>query len=190
MAQTPHLFGQRPALYTKPYLVIPGVSSELREYYPVRRVDPTTITSNAAFTAGDPDGILFPIISSAMFMAWQSTVGGRLESRLRFSNTIVWNNLPIPTLEHGARVAIIQAGKAIEVARDAHPDRTLADLYRPEGMPADLRAAHDEVDKLVDHAFGAGRRSPELVERQRLLFEAYQALAAPLASTTGRGNRR
>ena len=190
MAQTPHLFGQRPALYTKPYLVIPGVSSELREYYPVRRVAPTTITSNAAFTAGDPDGILFPIISSAMFMAWQSTVGGRLESRLRFSNTIVWNNLPIPVLDAGSREAIINAGKAIEVARDAHPNRTLADLYRPEGMPADLRAAHDEVDKLVDHAFGAGRRSPELVERQRLLFEAYQALAAPLASTTGRGNRR
>ncbi|MFV8227303.1 type IIL restriction-modification enzyme MmeI [Mycolicibacterium fortuitum] len=169
---------------------MPGVSSELREYYPVRRVAPTTITSNAAFTAGDPDGILFPIISSAMFMAWQSTVGGRLESRLRFSNTIVWNNLPIPVLDAGSREAIINAGKAIEVARDAHPNRTLADLYRPEGMPADLRAAHDEVDKLVDHAFGAGRRSPELVERQRLLFEAYQALAAPLASTTGRGNRR
>lgn len=190
MAQTPHLFGQRPTLYTKSYLVIPGISSELREYYPVRRVGPTTITSNAAFTAGDPDGILFPIISSSMFMAWQSTVGGRLKSDLRFSNTIVWNNLPIPSLEHDARVAIIQAGKAIEVARDAHPDRTLADLYRPKSMPVDLRAAHDDVDKLVDHAFGAGRRSPGLVERQRLLFEAYQALAAPLGSTTGRGNRR
>ncbi|WP_019159030.1 class I SAM-dependent DNA methyltransferase [Brevibacterium senegalense] len=190
MAETPHLFGQRPALYEKPYLVIPGVSSEQREYYPVRRVDPSTITSNAAFTAGDPDGILFPLISSAMFMAWQATVGGRLESRLRFSNTIVWNNLPIPKLEPDAREAIIQGGKAIELARDAHEDRTLAELYRPEAMPADLRSAHDRVDVLVDEAFGAVSRNPGLVERQRLLFEAYEVLSASAATSTIRGHRR
>lgn len=179
MAQTPHLFGQRPALYTKPYLVIPRVSSELREYYPVRRVAPDVIASDATFTAGDPDGILFPLISSAMFMAWQSTVGGRLESRLRFSNTIVWNNLPIPVLDAASREAIIHAGKAIEVARDAHPDRTLAELYRRETMPADLRAAHDAVDSLVDRAFGAGSKRPALVERQRLLFDRFAQLVGP-----------
>lgn len=179
MAQTPHLFGQRPALYTKPYLVIPGISSELREYYPVRRVDPTTITSNAAFTAEDPDGILFPLISSAMFMAWQSTVGGRLKSDLRFSNTIVWNNLPIPVLDTAARETIIQAGKAIEAARDAHSDRTLAELYRPETMPADLRSAHDAVDSLVNRAFEARSKRPALVERQRLLFDRFAQLVGP-----------
>lgn len=175
MAQTPHLFGQRPALYTEPYLVIPGVSSELREYYPVRRVDPSVIASNLAFTAGDPDGLLFPIISSAMFMAWQSTVGGRLESRLRFSNTIVWNNLPIPLLEEDIRTAIIQAGERLESVRAQDPDRTLARLYRPDTMPADLREAHRAVDALVDRAFGASGE-PTLVDRQRLLFDSYVRL--------------
>jgi hypothetical protein len=114
-----------------------------------------------------------------MFMAWQSTVGGRLESRLRFSNTIVWNNLPIPVLDAASREAIIHAGKAIEVARDAHPDRTLAELYRRETMPADLRAAHDAVDSLVDRAFGAGSKRPALVERQRLLFDRFAQLVGP-----------
>lgn len=189
MAQTPHLFGQRPALYTKPYLVIPRVSSELREYYPVRRVDADVIASDAAFTAGDPDGILFPLISSAMFMAWQVTVGGRLKSDLRFSNTIVWNNLPFPELEDTKRDAIIQGGKAIELARDNYQDRTLAELYRPEAMPADLRAAHNRVDVLVDQAFGAGKRRPGLVERQHLLFEAYQGLAARMTPLPDRGHR-
>lgn len=190
MAQTPHLFGQRPALYTQPYLVIPGVSSELREYYPVRRVGPDTIASNAAFTAGDPAGVLFPIISSAMFMAWQSTVGGRLKSDLRFSNTIVWNNLPIPALDGDIRMAIILAGKALEEVRAGHPDRTLAELYRPEAMPKDLRAAHDEADSLVDRAFGARGRRPTLAERQRLLFESYEHLTAPILATSAKKTGR
>lgn len=189
MAQTPHLFGQRPALYTEPYLVIPGISSELREFYPVRRVGPDTITSNAAFTAGDPDGILFPIVSSAMFMAWQATVGGRLESRLRFSNTIVWNNLPIPTFSPETRQALITAGKTLEIAREVHPDRTLADLYRPVAMPANLRQAHDHVDSIVDKAFGASGTTPTLAQRQRLLFEAYQELDRSLTLPTQGGRR-
>jgi predicted DNA-binding protein (UPF0278 family) len=189
MAQTPHLFGQRPALHTKPYLVIPRISSELREYYPVRRVEPGVIASDATFTAVDPDGLLFPIISSAMFMSWQSTVGGRLKSDLRFSNTIVWNNLPIPVLDGDTRSALIHAGEAIERVRDAYRGRTLADLYRPGTMPTDLRAAHGEVDSLVDRAFGAGRRTSALAERQRLLFECYEQLTAPIMVASARGTR-
>lgn len=187
MAQTPHLFGQRPALYTKPYLVIPGVSSELREYYPVRRVEPSTITSNLAFTAGDPDGLLFAIISSATFMAWQSTVGGRLESRLRFSNTIVWNNLPIPAFSTETRQALIAAGKAVESARDAHLDMTLAELCRPEAMPADLRAAHTALDRETDRAFGVLGNARTLAERQRLLFDRYGQLTDTTAVERGAG---
>lgn len=43
------------ALHVQPYLVIPGVSSELRDFYPVRRVEPEVIASNATFTASDRD---------------------------------------------------------------------------------------------------------------------------------------
>jgi hypothetical protein len=176
MAQTPHLFGQRPALYTEPYLVIPRVSSELRHYYPIRRVAPDVIASDATFTAGDPTGLLFAVISSAMFVAWQATVGGRLKSDLRFSNTIVWNNLPLPALNAATRDAIIAAGKTVEAARDLCSDRTLADLYRPEVMPDELRRAHRELDAAVDKAFGGRGENPSLAERQHVLFQRYAEL--------------
>ena len=85
--------------------------------------------------------------------------------------------------------ALIAAGKAVEAARDAHPDRTLANLYRPEVMPADLRAAHMALDQETDRAFGAVGNKPTLAERQRLLFEGYQQLAAPLTAGMRRGRR-
>lgn len=190
MAQTPHLFGQRPALYSEPYLVIPRVSSELRAYLPAKRVEPGVIASDATFTAGDPSGLLFAIISSAMFMAWQATVGGRLKSDLRFSNTIVWNNLPLPALDDPMRGKIIAAGKAVELARALHPERTLADLYRPGVMPQELGDAHRALDADVDKAFGARTGSPSLADRQRLLFQRYEQLTAPGLVAVGRARRR
>jgi hypothetical protein len=191
MAATPHLFGQRPALHTKPYLIIPRVSSELREFYPVRRVEPHVIASDATFTARDPSGLLFAIISSSMFMTWQATVGGRLESRLRFSNTIVWNNLPLPDIDQRTRENIITAGHDVELARAEHPTATLAQLYRTETMPTNLRLAHDRLDRLIDTAFGASDQ-PTLAERQRVLFKRYEELTAPLLaerSSARRGKR-
>lgn len=114
-----------------------------------------------------------------MFMTWQATVGGRLKSDLRFSNTIVWNNLPLPDLDGPKRSDIIAAGQTVEVARDLYPGRTLADLYRPEAMPAELREAHRALDAGVDKAFGAQTGSPSLVDRQHLLFQRYEQLTAP-----------
>ena len=188
MAATPHLFGQRPALHTKPYLVIPGVSSELREFYPVRRVEPHVIASNLTFTASDPSGFLFAIISSSMFMTWQATVGGRLESRLRFSNTIVWNNLPLPDIDPSTREDIIAAGHDVELARAEHPTSTLAQLYRTEAMPTNLRLAHERLDRLIDTAFGASDH-PTLAERQRVLFKRYEELTAPLLAVRSSASR-
>ena len=188
MAATPHLFGQRPALHTKPYLIIPRVSSELREFYPVRRVEPHVIASDATFTAGDPSGLLFAIISSSMFMTWQATVGGRLESRLRFSNTIVWNNLPLPDIDPSTREDIIAAGHDVELARAEHPTSTLAQLYRTEAMPTNLRLAHERLDRLIDTAFGASDH-PTLAERQRVLFKRYEELTAPLLAVRSSASR-
>lgn len=39
-------------------------------------------------------------------------------------------------------------------ARDTHPDSSLADLYDPDKMPDDLRAAHNALDKAVEEAYG------------------------------------
>lgn len=180
MAKTPHLFGQRPALHSKPYVIIPRVSSEGRRYYAVRLVTPDVIASDATFTAADPTGYLFAIISSSMFMTWQRTVGGRLKSDLRFSNTIVWNNLPLPGVDANLRAEIIAAGQLVRAIRNIKPDKSLAQHYLPNAMDAQLIAAHDHLDDLVDRAFGAKATCKTEAERQKILFARYGELTAPL----------
>jgi hypothetical protein len=176
MAQTPHLFGQRPALHNAPYVVIPRVSSEQRLYMPVMHVGPEVIASDATFTAPDPTGYLFALISSAAFMSWQRTVGGRLKSDLRFSNTIVWNNFPVPVADGQHRARIIACGELVRDARAKSPELSLAQLYDPQRMSAALVAAHQELDHEVDELFGLAPNGVSEYQRQKILFDAYAKL--------------
>ena len=177
MAATPHLFGQR-SQPDVPYLVIPKTSSETRPYLPTKQASPDIIASDLVFTAKDPDGFLFGIISSAMFLTWQKTVGGALESRLRFSNTIVWNNLPLPTPNAKTRAAVIAAGQSVLVARELHPERSLAEHYNPLAMDPALVKAHAALDRVVDRAFGSRKALHTEQERQAVLFSRYADLTA------------
>lgn len=151
---TPWLFRDNHQPSTK-FLIIPRVFSGQREYATCDRYQPETIASDALFTCADPDGFNFAIIESSMFMTWQKTIGGRLKSDCRFSNTLVWNTLPLPAVPDGLRQKIIEAGQGILTARANHPNQSLADLYDPTYMPQDLRKAHENLDQLVDRAFGA-----------------------------------
>jgi hypothetical protein len=45
------------------------------------------VTSNANFLAGDPDGFMFAIISTTMFITWQHAVGGRIKSACASTNS-------------------------------------------------------------------------------------------------------
>jgi len=173
MAKTPHLFGQRPGLHSEPYVVIPRVSSDRRPYFAAMHVSPDVIASDATFTAADPDGFLFGIISSAMFIAWQRAVGGRLKSDLRFSNTIVWNNLPLPQVGHSLRAEIAGAGRGVLAAREARSDLTLAQQYLAENFEGELVAAHRQLDELVDRVWSERRALASEAERQGVLFESY-----------------
>lgn len=188
-AQWPHLFdfNSQPSV---PYLCAPSVTSELRMYFPAGHMPADVITSNLAFTAPDPDGFLFGLISSSMFLAWQKTVGGRLESRLRFSNTIVWNNFPLPEVSAHRRAAVIEAGQTVLDARARYPERSLADLYAPSSMPHDLTAAHDQLDRVVDAIFGLSEGYRSEQDRQSALFDSYVRLDAGLLGTQTRASRR
>lgn len=176
MAQTPHLFGQRPPAMTAPYLIIPRHVSENRLYFTVARYSQDVICGDSNFMAPDPDGYLFALISSSMYMTWQRAVGGTLESRLRFSNTIVWNNLPLPAVDQRTRQRIIDAGQKVLDARAVHPERSLADHYNPLAMDPRLVTAHRNLDRIVDRAFGAKRPCTGERERQAILFARYQEL--------------
>lgn len=183
LAQTPYLFGEthQPV---KPYVAIPAVVSALRPYYTVKHFSAETVTSNRNFTAIDPEGFLFAVISSSMFITWQRAIGGRLKSDFNFSNTVVWNNLPLPEVSEDQRQKIIAAGRKVLAAREAIEERagetvSLADMYASLAtMDPALRAAHDELDSAVDVAFGASRRCASEAKRLEILFERYQELTA------------
>lgn len=141
------------------------------------------IAGNQLFTALDPDGFFFAIISSSMFITWQRAVGGALESRLRFSNTIVWNNLPLPEVAEDLRSIIITAGQKILEVREALAEKhggrvSLADMYNPLAMNSELLKAHKELDRHVDKAFGAAKLCASNNKRLEILFARYAELTA------------
>lgn len=177
MASTPHLFGQRSGGYKTAYLGIPRVVSENRPYYLAARLGPEVIPSDRLFTAPDPDGLLFGVISSTMFLTWQLTVGNRLESRPSFSNTLVWNNFPLPGLDHPTRAAIIAAGRRVQQVREAEGS-SLASLYGST-LTSPLLESHAALDEAVDHAFSVENCSTLTVEdRQDVLIRTYMAMSS------------
>ena len=175
LAQTPHLFGER-RQPTTDYLCIPSVVSENRDYFTADRYEKHVIASNLVFNTPDEDGLQFALISSSMFITWQRTVGGRLKSDLRFSNTLSWNTFPVPELSQQDEAAIIDGGKAVLEARAKFSNRSLADHYQPLAMDPDLLKAHDKLDRAVDKAFGAPRKLTNEKQRQELLFQNYVRL--------------
>lgn len=180
----PHRMRPNKARPVEPYVCIPSVVSEKRPFYTVMPFMPETIASNATFTVLDSDGFQFALLSSSMLIAWQRAIGGQLESRLRFSNTVVWNNLPLPEVSEEQRQKIIAAGRKVLAAREAIEERagepvSLAEMYASLAtMDPALRAAHDELDSAVDVAFGASRRCSSEAKRLEILFERYQELTA------------
>jgi len=177
LVTTPHLFGER-RQPSEPYLGIPQTFTEHRAFATAARLDADTIASVKLFTAPDPDGFLFALVSSSMFLTWQKTVGGRLKSDPSFSSSVVWHTLPLPPLRPATRQDICAAGRLILEVRERYPGRTLAELYDPPSTPADLTAAHAALDALVDLAFGARALLPDEESRQEVLFRRYEEMVA------------
>jgi len=73
------------------YVLIPRVSSENRKYIPMGFFDSNTIASDTCITIPNGDRYIFGVLTSEMHMTWVRYVCGRLESRFRYSNTIVYN---------------------------------------------------------------------------------------------------
>lgn len=172
-ARVPHLFRQRGFVSEVPFVAIPEVSSETRRYLPVGHLESDVIISNKVYGAVDPDGVLFAIASSGMFITWMKTVGGRMKSDPSFSSTITWNNFPLPKLTTEQRESVSEAGRKILEARRQRPEWSLEQHYAPLGMSLSLVKAHDSLDLLVDKALGAPRRCRSELERQELLFARF-----------------
>lgn len=159
-------------------LVIPCTFGEGREFMTADWVDSDTIVTNLAYVVPDDDGLEFTLIESRMLLVWLNTIGGHLETSNRFSNTVVWNNFPVPAFDDKTQQQLVDAGQLVLAARDAHPTSSLKALYDPKYMPLDLRQAHEALDKIVDVAFGADKWLKDDDDaRLRILFDSYQRMS-------------
>lgn len=173
----------------RPFLVIPEVSSERREYVPIGWLEPPTIPSNLVRVLLDADLWHFGILTSRMHMAWLRYVGGRLKSDYRYSIGIVYNTFPWPEAHEPSKEKIRKLAKSVLDARNRFPDATLADLYDANAMKPELRKAHQALDRAVDALY---KRSGFASDRERVehLFKLYEGLAVPLDAASRRRPRR
>lgn len=164
------------------YVLIPRVSSENRKYIPMGFFNENFIASDTCLFIEGAKHYHFGILMSTIHMAWVKTVCGRLESRFRYSNEIVYNNYPWPENPTEKQVKVIEAAaQKVLDARAAFSTSSLADLYDPLTMPPALVKAHNELDKAVDLAY---RSQPFTTEANRMvfLFELYEKYTADLFS--------
>ncbi|MES2493708.1 MAG: DNA methyltransferase [Pseudomonadota bacterium] len=158
--------------YGRRAIVIPEVSSEKRYFLQCSLIDNDVIATNKLFAVYDGDFDVLAICSSRMHRIWAETVCGKLEERISYSNVLGYNTFPLPKLTDQNKVDLSRCAKDILLAREAHFPATIADLYDPEAMPEDLRAAHERNDEVLERIY-IGRRFRNDTERLEKLFELY-----------------
>lgn len=188
LAEKPHQFREFKGDQAKK-IFVPIVSSESREYFPAGLVGEKVIATNKAFYAPIDEIWPLAIILSKLHLVWIGTICGRLEMRYSYSNTLGWNTFPMPTLTEKNKVDLTRCAEDVLLAREAHFPATIADLYDPECMPSDLKAAHERNDEVLESIY-IGRRFRNDTERLEKLFDLYTKMAAANKSIPKVTNKR
>jgi type I restriction-modification system DNA methylase subunit len=155
-------------------IIIPRVSSERREYLPVDIWDGKTITVDAQVIYSS-NLVIFSLLSSKIHLAWVKATSGQLETRIRYSSAVSYNNFPLPKLTEEQENELVELAIEILAARELYPEMSLAKLYDPELMPLDLKAAHEKVDLYFDSLYS---KKPLNTDSERLecLFRLYNKM--------------
>ncbi len=171
-ANAPHRFDEVKQSGTEQIAVIPKLTSESREYIPVGLLAPGSIVTDLAFAMYEPSLADVGLLNSKLHFVWIATVCGKFKTDYRFSNVLGWNTFPVPLLTEENKEGLAQCAEQILLAREAHWPATIAELYDPEKMPDDLRAAHDRNDETLERIY-IGRRFKNDTERLETLFQLY-----------------
>jgi hypothetical protein len=188
LAETPTRFHVT-VVPPSPFLAVPKVSSERRDYVPIGWMSPPTIPSDLVFVLQGADLWNFGVLTSAMHMAWLRQIGGRLKSDYRYSAGIVYNTFPWPDVTDHQRAKIRTLAQAVLDARTQFPQSTLADLYDADVMPPKLRKAHRNLDGAVDKLYRAAAFAGDR-DRAEHLFGLYERLINPLVVATAPSGAR
>jgi hypothetical protein len=179
-ASRPYRFVQLSAVSKSTAIVMPRVSSEKREYLPVSVLDKSPVVGDKCYAIYDAPLWNFSLLASRIHLVWIGTVCSRLEMRFSYGNTLGWNTFPVPSLTGKNKADLTRCGEDILLAREAHFPATIADLYDPEKMPDDLRAAHERNDETLERIY-IGRRFRNDTERLEKLFDLYTKMIADKA---------
>ena len=100
-----------------------------------------------------------------------------MKTDYRYSNTIVYNNFPVRALSDVEKQKLTEKALRVLDVREYHCEKTLAQLYDPDLMPANLREAHEDIDRFVD---GLYSKRPYETDEDRLsdLFAKYEEMIA------------
>ena len=95
--------------------------------------------------------------------------------RFSYGNKLGWNTFPVPALTDKNKADLTRCAEDILLARETHYPATIADLYDPDTMPANLREAHERNDEVLERIY-IGRRFRNDTERLEKLFELYSIM--------------
>jgi hypothetical protein len=188
LADQPHRFGWIAQAGNEVVTILPRILSERREYITVGHEPAGTLTTDQAYALYDAPLWNMAIIASRLHLVWITTVCGKLKTDHRYSNTLGWNTFPVPTLTEKNKADLTRCAEDILLAREHHFPATIADLYDPDNMPADLRAAHDRNDEVLERIY-IGRRFKNDTERLEKLFDLYTKMTASSAPAKAKKRR-
>ena len=179
-------FANKPGLYPEDRykagrkIFVPQLQSEGRDEL-IAGVLPTQDLALAPhFQLFTDDVYALSLLVSRIHLVWVATVCGKMKTDFRYSNTLGWNTFPVPSLTEKNRADLTRCAEDILLAREAHFPATIADLYKPDAMPADLRAAHDRNDETLERIY-IGRRFKNDTERLEKLFALYTEMTSEAA---------
>ncbi|MFZ7176015.1 class I SAM-dependent DNA methyltransferase [Streptococcus hyovaginalis] len=155
-------------------LLVPRVSSESRDYVPMGFVGEDTIISDSAMAVYNAPVYLLGLLMSRLHMTWLRAIGGKLETRYRYSAGLVYNTFPVPELSTKRKNQIEEQVFEILDLRE-ELGGTLAELYHRDTMPQALREAHQVLDGIVERAY---KETPFTSDEERLshLLKRYKEM--------------
>jgi len=139
-----------------------------------------TITESEVITIGSDDPFVLGVLSSRINIIWSLALGGTLEDRPRYNNSVCFDPFPFPPTNDLQKQRVRNIAEDLDAHRERvlaeHPHLTLTGLYNvleklragasPEALDAAdrrifddglvliLKELHDKLDKAVADAYG------------------------------------
>jgi hypothetical protein len=123
-------------------------------------------------------------------MTWVRAVAGRLKNDYRYSSTLCYNTFPFPEISEAQKSDLEACALEVLDVREEYPELTMAELYDPDSMPANLLDAHQKMDAAVEQCYRPKPFSDDS-ERLEYLFKLYeQMIEAEKSKSKGKKNAK